>query len=73
VVRTTIPSSKSWPWERWLEEKRLALMGRRARFRSLDALKASFERAGFRLMTVEPTAPGREETWLIAERPLDPA
>jgi hypothetical protein len=38
------------------------------RFRGVEELQAMLENSGFRLVYVGPSARGREETWLIAER-----
>jgi uncharacterized protein len=65
LVRDTVPSGKSLPWERWLEGFRLGRRGVSARFRSEDDLCRALERAGF-AVTTEAT-PGREETWFVAQ------
>jgi SAM-dependent methyltransferase len=64
LIRDTVPSGKSLPWERWIEGWRLAHRGVGARFRCVGELGAALGRAGYRV-TIE-TTPGREETWFIA-------
>jgi hypothetical protein len=64
LVRDTVPSRKSLPWERWIEGWRLGRRGLGVRFRSAPELGAALKRAGYRV-TIE-TTPGREETWFIA-------
>lgn len=66
IIRATVPSDKPFPWERRLEALRLKRSGTVASFRSVDQLSAFIKDAGFTLQTVEPTAPGREETWFVA-------
>jgi predicted exporter len=68
VLRATVPSGPRFKWERWLEAQRVAFSGRKARFRSVQELEGALERAGLRTVQVEPSAAGREETWLVAER-----
>jgi hypothetical protein len=64
LVRDTVPSGKTLPWERWIEGWRLGCRGLELRFRSAADLGVALERAGYRV-TIE-TTPGREETWFIA-------
>jgi hypothetical protein len=64
LIRDTVPSPKSLPWERWIEGWRLGRRGLDVRFRSAAELGAALKRAGYRV-TIE-TTPGREETWFIA-------
>jgi len=66
VIRADVPGQGRLAWERWLEAARLRLHGRRATFRSLDALQAAVRAAGFEVALTEPTAPDREETWILA-------
>jgi uncharacterized protein len=67
LVRVTVPSGKSMPWERLMERIRFGLLRiGRPRFRTLEQLHAIFAEAGFQVDESEPTAPGREETWLVA-------
>jgi len=71
VLRVTVPSGKSCPWERRLEEWRLKLQGKKPLFRNTDSLKRIFRGAGFRSVLCEPSAPGREETWFILKKGRD--
>jgi len=66
VLRADVPGRGRLAWERWIEAARLRMGGARPRFRSLDALRAALVQAGFGVEQSEPTAPGREETWLVA-------
>jgi predicted exporter/SAM-dependent methyltransferase len=66
VVRADVPGRARLAWERWLEAARVGLAGRRPRWRTRGELGTALEAAGFELRLVEPSAPGREETWLLA-------
>ena len=67
LVRVTVPSGKAMPWERAMERIRFRLLGiGRPRFRTLAQLRSILVEARFRVDESEPTAPSREETWLIA-------
>jgi predicted exporter/SAM-dependent methyltransferase len=67
ILRATVPTPGRVPFYRWFESKRLALAGRKPHYRARLAISAALEQAGLRLLSVEPTAPGREETWFVAE------
>jgi len=73
VLRVTVPSGKSCPWERRLEESRLKLRGKKPLFRNTESLTKIFSGAGFRSVLCEPSAPGREETWFILKKGRDEA
>ena len=67
ILRATVPGGRPGAWERWLERINVHLRDQaRPHFRGLDQLTAALERADFELEQTEPTAPGREETWLLA-------
>jgi SAM-dependent methyltransferase len=68
ILRATVPGDAGWAWERRLEALRLGLQRRRAHFRPLAALQEALRAAGLQPVHAEPTAAGREETWLVAER-----
>jgi len=65
VIRADVPAKGRIAWERWLETARLRLRGLRPRFRTLCELKAALVAAGFSIALCEPSAPRREETWLV--------
>jgi predicted exporter/SAM-dependent methyltransferase len=72
VLRATVAAAQGKskgrsPFYRWFETRRLALLRAKPRFRSVEAVSAAMRAAGFRVALVEPTAPGREETWFIGE------
>jgi hypothetical protein len=66
VIRADVPGDGRLAWERFLEAARLRLRGARATFRDLDSLRAAVQAAGFEVELTEPTAPDREETWIVA-------
>ena len=67
ILRATVPGPRPGAWERWLERINVNLRGQpRPHFRSLDQLTAALQEHDFQLEGTEPTAPGREETWLLA-------
>jgi predicted exporter/SAM-dependent methyltransferase len=67
VVRATVPGVGSTPFYRWFETRRLALHKRRPHYRQVEEIVKAIEAAGLQMKLVEPTAPGREETWFVAE------
>ena len=66
IVRADVPGAGRFALERWLETLRLRGTGRKPHYRSLAQLTSAIERAGLSVVHTEPTAPGREETWLVA-------
>ena len=66
VMRVTVPTPKKFPWERTLERLRVKLLKLPASFRTAEQLTGMLAAAGLNVDLVEPTAPGREETWFIA-------
>ncbi|MBI5501387.1 MAG: glycosyltransferase [Deltaproteobacteria bacterium] len=66
VVRATVPGDGAVPWLRRVEAGRIRRAGRVPWFRSADVLRSELADAGFAVELVEPTAPGREETWFVA-------
>jgi SAM-dependent methyltransferase len=71
VIRLTVPSEKSLPWERWLEVMRNRLSRNEIWLRSREDVVSILECAGFRVVLCEPTVPSREETWFVAEPSAD--
>jgi len=66
LMRVTVPGARPGAWERRLEGVNVLLRGQeRPCFRTLDQLTNTLDGAGFELERSEPTAPGREETWLL--------
>ncbi len=68
VLRATVPGRGRWAWERAAEAARAAVRRRPVHFRPLAAVEAALRDAGLQPLHAEPTAAGREETWLLAER-----
>ena len=66
IVRVTL-LRKEFSFQRWVETTKMKFKGLRPYFRSEDEITKALNRAGFKVNLVEPTAPGREETWFIAE------
>ena len=67
VLRATVPAPGRMPFFRWFETRRLSLAQLAAHYRNREAVEQAMVVAGLRVVLVEPTAPGREETWFIAE------
>jgi len=67
VLRATVPAPGRVPYFRWFETWRLALARQTPHYRTRAAVEQAMVAAGLRMALVEPTAPGREETWFIAE------
>ncbi len=65
VLRATVPAAGRAPFYRWFETRRLALSRLRPRYRQRQPIVRALEDAGFAVSLVEPTTPGREETWFI--------
>ena len=72
ILRATVPAAGGVPFYRWFETRRLALGGQKPRYRQREPIVNALEAAGLRVTLVEPTAPGREETWFVAS-PAGPA
>jgi predicted exporter/SAM-dependent methyltransferase len=67
ILRATVPSPGRTPFYRWFETRRLALHRCKPYYRTQDAVSAAMSAAGLSPSLIEPAAPGREETWFIAE------
>ncbi len=67
IVRATLPGARFSPF-RFVEEKRLWVKGTKPCWRSKEKVIEILGNAGFKVNLVEPTAPGREETWFIGVR-----
>jgi uncharacterized protein len=67
IIRATIPGTGQKTGWRWIEQQRRRLIGKTCHFRSIETIRSSLEQAGFVITIVQPTADGREETWIIAE------
>jgi SAM-dependent methyltransferase len=65
VVRATVPGAGRTPFYRWVETRRLALCRQRPHYRPRETLVQALVAAGFAVTRIEPTAPGREETWFV--------
>jgi predicted exporter len=67
IIRLTLPGTR-FSLFRFVEEKRLWLKGTKPYWRSKERVLEILGNAGFQVDLVEPTAPGREETWFIGAR-----
>ncbi len=65
VIRVTIPGA-GFRLFRFVEEFRLKFKGEEGHFRHPEQITRILEEANFKVELVEPTAPGREETWFVA-------
>jgi predicted exporter/SAM-dependent methyltransferase len=65
VLRATVPGEGRTPFYRWVETRRLALRRHRPCYRPQQTIAQALTTAGFSVTLVEPTAPGREETWFV--------
>ncbi|MBN2575286.1 MAG: methyltransferase domain-containing protein [Deltaproteobacteria bacterium] len=65
VLRATVPGKGRTPFYRWFEMRRLALHRQRHHYRQREPIEKALAAAGFSASLVEPTAPGREETWFV--------
>jgi predicted exporter/2-polyprenyl-3-methyl-5-hydroxy-6-metoxy-1,4-benzoquinol methylase len=70
ILRATVPSRKSVPWLRKIEERRLKMLRRKPHFRSSEEVTALISAAGLKVDLIEPTAVNREETWFICRPAL---
>ncbi|SEM43486.1 Predicted exporter [Syntrophus gentianae] len=69
IVRVTVPSEKAPPWERMIEDRiRLRFQGLKPWYRSIEEMRRHLAEAGFAVLLQEPTAPGREGIWFVAEK-----
>ena len=71
VIRVTILSMNSSSWMTFWEIKRLTFLKIPAYFRNILDIEKALNRAGFRVIRVEPSKPDREEHWIIADRDSD--
>jgi hypothetical protein len=65
IIRVTIPGT-GFRLFRFVEALRLGLKGVEYYFRSSEQITRIIEEAKFKVEIAEPSAPGREETWFIA-------
>jgi len=68
TTRATVVTSGGDPWGRRLERLRLWFSGKTPVFRTVEQMASIVSAAGFKIEVIEPTAPGREETWFIGLR-----
>ena len=67
ILRATVPAPGRTPFYRWFETRRLAFARLVPHYRGREETVKAMLAAGLRVDLVEPTAPGREETWFIAK------
>jgi predicted exporter/SAM-dependent methyltransferase len=65
IIRATILGQK-FSFQRWVERAKMRFKNSRPNFRTEEEIIEALNREGFKVELVEPTAPGREETWFIA-------
>jgi hypothetical protein len=65
IIRVTILREK-FNFQRWVETTKMRFKNLRPYFRTEEEITGALNRAGFKVVLVESTAPGREETWFIA-------
>ena len=65
IIRVTLLRDK-FSFQRLVETNKMRLKNKRPYFRTEKEMIGMLNRAGFKVVLVEPTAPGREETWFIA-------
>lgn len=68
IVRVTIPLYDRAPLLRFVENTQLKLRGIASFFRTAQQVHDLIESAGFAITCQEPTAPGSEVIWFIAEK-----
>ena len=67
VIRATIPTMTRSPWTTRIEQLRLRIFKIPSYYRQVSDIEKAMLDAGFRVTKIEPSAPGREEQWIIAE------
>jgi hypothetical protein len=55
------------PWTKRIEQLRLRIFTIPYYYRQISDIEKTLLNAGFRVTKIEPSAPGREEQWIIAE------
>jgi predicted exporter len=66
IIRATVPSGKHIPWTRWIETTRIRLQKSMPHFRSKEDILTIISEAGFKIASMEISAPGKEEWWFTA-------
>ena len=66
IIRATVPSGKRIPWTRWIETTRITLQKSMPHFRSKEDILTIISEAGFKIASMEISAPGEEEWWFTA-------
>jgi uncharacterized protein len=67
IIRATIPTMTQSPWTKRIEQLRLRIFTIPYYYRQISDIEKTLLNAGFRVTKIEPSAPGREEQWIIAE------
>lgn len=67
IIRATIPTMTPTPWMTRIEQHRLRIFKIPSHYRQISEIEKALLCAGFRIAHVEPSAPGREEQWIVAE------
>ena len=68
LIRATVPPQRRFPFLYWVEETRLRLRRVPSFYRSVDALKAMLQKAGFKVERTNISGGRGELYWLIAVR-----
>ena len=67
VIRATIPAMAQSAWTTRGEQLRLRIFKIPSYYRPVADIEKALLKAGFRVTKIEPSAPGRDEKWIIAE------
>jgi hypothetical protein len=67
IIRATIPTMAKSAWTTRSEQLRLRILKIPSYYRQAADIEKALLTAGFRVTMTEPSAPGREEQWIIAE------
>jgi predicted exporter/ubiquinone/menaquinone biosynthesis C-methylase UbiE len=68
LIRATIPTDKSVPWKRWVEQVRVKIFDIQVRFRDEKELVDFMEKAGFATSVSASGTAGSEEKWFVGKK-----
>lgn len=69
VIRATVPSERTFPWKRWVEEARLKITRTPRRFRREETIAGFLAAAGFDASVHSSPVSGVEEKWFVGRKP----
>ena len=55
------------PWTTRIEQHRLRIFKIPSYYRQVSDIEQALQKAGFRVTKIEPSVPGQEEQWIVAE------